>query len=190
MSFNKQLLSLALGVLFLGSANATVVTYDDLGSGNNLVPAGYQGLNWTGFYTLNNTWGFGNHAASGVGFVYGACCGASDTISAVSGTFNLIDGYFSTLQNYNAQFNVYGYLGGVQTYAKTVSTNAAPTRIDFEFLGVDRVVFQSTFLANLAVDNLQVSTVPANRVPEPTSIALVCLGLAGAGLSRRKSKKQ
>ncbi|WP_420839499.1 PEP-CTERM sorting domain-containing protein [Dechloromonas hankyongensis] len=40
----------------------------------------------------------------------------------------------------------------------------------------------------MAVDNLQVTT--ANRVPEPTSMALVCLGLVGAGMNLRKGKKQ
>lgn len=188
MFVNKKLLSLALGLLFFGSANATVVTFDDLGSGNNLVSAGYQGLNWTGIYTLNNNWGYGNHAVSGAGYVYGGCCGSSDTISTNSGTFDLVNGYFSTLQNYGAQFNVYGYLGGLEIYSKTISTSAAPSLINFEFLGVDRVVFQSSYVANLAIDNLQIST--ANRVPEPNSIALLCLGLVGACLSRRKSKQQ
>jgi len=186
MAFNKRLLSLLLGVLLFGSANAMVVKFDDLGSGNNLVPVSYQGLDWTGFYTLNNNWGFGDHAVSGSGFVYGACCGSSDTISVATGTFSLLSGYFSTLQNFDAQFNVYGYLDGVETYSKTISTNATPSLIDFEFIGVDQVVFQSSYSANLALDNLQITA--GNSVPEPTSIALLCLGLVGVGLSRRGNK--
>ena len=71
-----------------------------------------------------------------------------------------------------------GYLE--QTFDRTVDDQA------LHFIGVSQVFFRIVQGFAVGIDNLLVR--PAHQVPEPTTLSLLGIGLAGMGLSRRRKK--
>ena len=187
--------------LFSTGVSALTITFDDinLGSGSNLeapIPNGYQGLNWTNFHVVDTSSltfpsGYPNAdvSPSNVGFN-----GLTSPISFSSATpFLLQSGYFTSAFLDAQLLTVIGTGGAIpQTTSFLISPNA-PTFVTFNWTGLTDVSFtpsgglpRADFSLNgnhyFAVDNLTVSA-----VPEPSTLALLGLGLGFVGLvvSRR-----
>lgn len=98
-------------------------------------------------------------------------------------TFNSVSLYESNL----VPVMLTGYLNGllVKSYTATLIAGAYST-VTVDWSGVDKIVFSNSARANLLVTDI---TVNATNVPEPGSIALLGLGLAGFAAVRRQTKK-
>jgi hypothetical protein len=181
-------------------AGATTITFDDLNQFQG-VANGYQGLNWNGFTIIDTT----QYASSGyvngvvsknnVAFTYESY-GSFSTV----GTFAFNSVYLTSAWNNGANVVVTGSLAGKDLYARTLTLGtAAPTLETFDWTGIDKVRFAvsggtpagynggGSFLA---FDNLTVNEAPHGDVPEPGSLALLALGVAGLACMGRRKQHQ
>jgi hypothetical protein len=98
-----------------------------------------------------------------------------------------VDAFGAYWQAYNGtELTFKAKLGGLEVdsfvYTETACCGTS------SFLGFDDIVFDSVVVnttGEVVMDNLQASAAP---VPEPASLALIGLGLAGMGFSRKKKK--
>ena len=182
-------------------AFATTINFDDLdGSGNNLVPNGYNGFNWTNFYTydaVNNpaglpASGYQYAAVSPNNVAFGGGAGFGNPAFASNTLFNLGSAYLTSIWRDNLQIQVVGFLAGVPIYDNIYTLSATGnTLLNFNYLGIDSVEF-SIFSAGtdhgygydgtqFAVDNLSVS------VPDSgTTVMLFSIGVCVLGFLRKK----
>lgn len=130
---------------------------------------------------------YGSHASSGNVYAYGYCCGSQDTISSATGTFNFIDADLSNLQGKSDSYTITGYLGAKELYSQVITVGAPIALYSFNFMGVDKISFSTSNFSNLTLDNMNLTVGVA--VPEPASVALLGLGIAGLLASRRKAKR-
>ena len=95
------------------------------------------------------------------------------------GLFDLIDLDIDVASIYDVLgVSAPGYLE--QTFDRTVDDQA------LHFIGVSQVIFRHVRGIAVGIDNVLVR--PSRKVPEPTTLALLSIGLAGIGLSRRRKK--
>ena len=191
-----------LCVVFLSSialpAFATTIFFDDL-PGSDLIPNGYNGLEWTNFYYLDGTTipnsGYLPAIVSPNNVAYN---GFGDPALISDGTFDLNSGYFTAAWNDNLQLQVIGSLMGSTLYDMTFTLSATdPTLINLNYLGVDSVQFISfggtphpDYIGfgsgtQFALDNLVVngtSTVPDSG----STVMLLGIALGGIGYLRRR----
>jgi len=178
------------------AASADVLTFDDVTTGSfGPIPDGYGGLDWDQFYVLDPvavgylkdgfTSGYHNGLVSGD---YVAFNVSAHVATASDGGFNFLGAYLTGAWTDDLNVTVTGYDDGVQTYQQTVVADYyLPTWFQFNFLGVDEVTFASyggrhvsgsyAFGEEFAMDNFTYS------IPEPSSLSLLALGLAGVALS-------
>ena len=205
-SFNREISMLRVFVvlavvLWAGAAQATLLTFDDVVAPNSNVGVDnsfdYGGLTFaTGFF--QGVWGpdvytIEQGAVNGTQyFITGADSGM--TITATGGgafTLNSFDlGLsFYTLPNEDVSLTL-NYFGGV---CSTTTFNLDQSFQQLSFSGspsLASVVIgtpQSTF-SYLALDNIDFSPQVA-AVPEPASLSLLALGLAGLGARRWRQRK-
>jgi hypothetical protein len=181
-------------------AFAINITFDDLdGSGNNLVPNGYKGFNWTNFYTYDavndpahlNPSGYQFAAVSpnNVAFLgFGNPAFVSNTL------FNLGSAYLTSIWRDNLQIEVIGSLSGVPIYDNIYTLSATGhTLLNFNYHGIDSVEFsifdggthhqgyEAFDGTQVAFDNLTLS------VPDSAStVMLFSIGVCALGFLRRK----
>jgi hypothetical protein len=179
---------------------ATLITFDDLPiadqSADYAVPVNYLGLQWTNFgYVdpIHNYWfqgatnGFVNGMVSPYN-VAGNSFAQAATIHSASGTFDLNSAYLTGGWNDALNIRVQGYLGGSLIFDNTyVVDSTAPTFVNFNYLGVDTVTFDSYggyehhwplgHGDHFVIDNLTVT------VPEPGFPALALFGCLSFYLS-------
>jgi hypothetical protein len=138
-----------LVMLFGGAslAEAAVLTFDDLPSTSKyeIIPSGYGGLDWNGFgYAYAPSFqysGFqlGRVSDDHVAFNLGA--GAA-TVSGGSFDFNGV--YLTAAWRTGLNIRVQGFKGEDLIDERTVVAKwYRPTWFDFDFSGIDRVVFES-----------------------------------------------
>jgi hypothetical protein len=149
-----------------------------------MIPPGYHGFDWPGFWYVDAPAFTRNTGASvyEVALVSGTQVafnvnGASPSITSLT-PFDLNSAYFTAVWQAALQLEVRGFVAGTLAYDNTYELNSTgPTFLDFSYFRVDEVDFIPSGGGNqwFAMDNLQV-----NAVPEPSTLALVALGLAAA----------
>jgi hypothetical protein len=180
----------AIGVVCAGDAT-TILTFDELSPGPDhaIIQNGYGGLNWNNFSVINGslrppTEGYHTGIVSPSNLAFNT---SGDPASIGSSTpFDLKSAYLSAALNLESemQVEVQGFLGTTLIYDTTHAVNgAAPTLIDFNYVGVDQVKFISSPPVQFAMDNLTVvlgrgeplpevwiaATVPETLEPSPTT---------------------
>jgi hypothetical protein len=164
------------------------LTFDAL-VGGSAVPAGYGGLNWTNFESLNAATYFGNPS----GFAAGIVSSNNVVVNPVPGSpssltstnpFNLFSAYLTAGWNDNLQLEAKGLANGILVYDNTYLLRATnPTLINFNYLGVTEVEFMASGGTQhsgysgsgnyFAMDNVNVATGPGvlsgpqSAVPPP-----------------------
>lgn len=152
------------------SASDLLLTFDDLftRTGNppgpyyDPIPSGYGGLFWQNFGVILPVgivpeYGYitGMISKSNVAFNF---FGEPASFSLPGGSFDLRSAYLTAGTVAQLNIRVQGYAGGELLYDTSHNvTQTGPTLVDFNYIGVDQVVFTTTPRNPLAMDNLVVN---------------------------------
>ena len=187
--FLPPLAFLTLFALPMCPTYGIVVTFDDISVDANgiHITNAYSGLVWSNFGVLNAVDVYDDFGSNG--YFYGMLTssnvayngfGSPAEIDSAGTNFNLLDAFLTGAWNSNLNVSVQGFSGGALLYATTVVVSATqPTLVDFNYLNVDRVLFDSFggqdagFIghgAQFAMDNITIEF-----VPEPSSLLLASL---------------
>jgi hypothetical protein len=191
------------------SANATLITFDDLTAGL-AVANGYNGLDWsyvngkstTSFYVLNSalskysSTGYANADVSATNVAYNAYGATAEISTATSPSFTLNSGYFTGAYNDGLSITAQATTVGGLTETQTFKVNTTgPTKEVFNFGKITSISFISSggttktglscSACNVfAMDNLTINA----PVPEPETYGMMLAGLGLMGfMIRRKS---
>ncbi|MGH8763234.1 MAG: PEP-CTERM sorting domain-containing protein [Nitrosospira sp.] len=172
-----------------GMAKTTILTFDDLGSSERLIPNGYEGFNWDNFRTSDAISSMEPESGYKEGIVsppYAAFNSGYEPASFSSTVpFNLVSIYV-TKAWISGITHFDGYVGDTLRYSTDVfSTPAGPTLTTFNWSNLSKVTMSdgdNTYQS--VIDNVTVSMVPE---PETITVLLAGLGLIGYA-SRRRNK--
>jgi len=180
-------------------AAASKITFDDAvdTTAAVVIPDGYGGFTWSNFAiafsNLNPGSGFDNGTVSG-DYVAFNVSGEKAAMNH-DGVFTFKSAYITGAWNNGLNVTVTGLLGDAQLYQTTVVVNTTgPTLFNFNWTDIDMLTFDSFGGVNaglgvgnqFALDDVVFNEQP---VPEPASLSLVALGLAGLGLRRWRQRK-
>jgi hypothetical protein len=190
---------LTLLIFWVSSTRSqTVITFDDVPSSilSNGVPNyfgtianTYQGFNWANFYALNapleskmfgtNGYYYGMVTASNVAVNGG---GTAAEIDSTGTNFSFLSAYLTGAWNSNLNIEVQGFSGATMLYDTTVVANASsPTLFTFNYLGVDRLIFNSFGGQNAGLspgggEQFTMDNLTFDFVPEPSTFLLAAVG--------------
>jgi hypothetical protein len=195
---------LAILLLLPVCANATVLTFDDIGtSAYGIIPDGYGGLNWSKsfsdgvFYYQNISLRIPIPGGSGLfnGVVSGDCVAlptpyvyeGKGWISSITPfTFNGV--YFTAVWRDGLNVKVDGYLSDVLTCSTTVVVNTTgPTWCEFNYANIDELWFSASggiVHEGYLSDNTEFVMDNFTYIPEP--ISLILFGLGALTLRNRR----
>lgn len=182
----KQLIGLLAIVAALASSTAfaSVINFDDLpGDGTTPVANGYAGFNWFNFGTISA------EAGAGTGFEAGVVSpqnvafnwyGETATMSSADNdAFKYIGAWF-TSAFVDQEISFEGSRNGELLFASGAFTldTAAPQWIGLDWSGIDTLTIYNSSGTQWAVDDVS--------VPEPATLGLFGIVLAGMGATRRR----
>ncbi len=178
----KKIIITLLGVLFIGTANASLVTFDDV-TPNSAAPFVSGGLMFDGgFYTLawNTSGGSSNNGTQALIIGYSGYA----TITKDGGGLFSIDSLEAGL-SWDTVLSSFDINIGSETITLGLGYGA------FTFSGLTNLSSLTIWFAPvdgyLAIDNIRWSE--ASAVSAPTSITLLVLGLAGLGLTKKRKSR-
>ena len=146
--------------------------YNPLGMGESIViPNGYTGLNWSGFYTMNgplmgNGWNVGAVSGPTVGY-FGPGNSPASFKAPGTETFTLNSLTITTAYTYQ-YVDIKGYLDGVQTTPTFTADiwNREASTITLNWSNIDEVRFQNTrqppYNQEALLDNITLTLEPQN----------------------------
>jgi len=205
----KYLFLGAICTFILGTANAAIVTtgfqtavtnithqatFDTLSSGDDLAAYTEDGL----FITVND-----KHCCFNGSFYanggYSSGTSQSDSLYQIGTTdLSLFVGLELSILDWggNSSYSTLiweTYMSGALTDSGTLTTPTGTTILGFSdnsgFNELRIGMFAGTALNNpLYIDNIRIGNKVSSSIPEPTSLALLGLGLASFGFSRKKKK--
>ena len=207
----KNLLSiLVTSVAYLFSAiwssAQQVITFDDLSPQEvyaGPIPNGYAGFEWHSFGVMDPELFPGDPVGNLNGMVSPRHVAFPAYVGSLDGpqtggfhlpghVFDLNSAYLTSAWNDGLQVEVLGFLRGELIYRSTYMLDtAAPTWVNFNYLGIDEVKFSSYGGIphgnlggggyGMVVDNLSVT------IPEPSAISLFlfCMGVLGYRVAKR-----
>ncbi len=200
----KLLLS-GLAMCVCNATSATVLDFDDVDSWVYVEPTGayknaflsqYQGFNWSGSmghssWVVSTGDGIfaGDVTTSGNNYAFSNGSGTPVNgrpqieITSVDGgvfDFNAFQARLGWFSEYSVV--VSGYRNGDLVSEQELSLTDVYALYEIGLLGVDKITFYTDNGANILFDDIEVNR---QSVPEPDSIALLCMGLFGMLMLRR-----
>ena len=176
-------------------ATLTVVNFDDLPSSyNGALPAGYGGINWiyngsagAWHMTAGSATGYPDPAYSGTKYVFnysGDALAEPIAFSFVDSASQLVGAWFQAASSSPNKVRFNGYDAADQLIAQsawlTLNDQWQYLAADFGTVATVKIERDTTGYAKFALDDL-------TYIPEPATLALLCLGTVGvAGLRRKR----
>lgn len=191
----KSLIAIAALAIVASPVAAVTITFDDVTNSGGAIQNGYEGLNWSNFYTLDavqyQASGYKNDLVSLRNVAFNAYANVASISSSTA--FTMTSGFFAGAWNDGLTITLTGTLGGHAVYTQSFVVNTtSPTFEVFNHGHVDNVVFSSSGGTDnpnfrgggthFALDNLTVN----GAVPEPASWAMMIAGFALVGSAMRR----
>jgi hypothetical protein len=169
------------------TSNAGVITFDNAGAQQNNYSwlTTYEGFEFIGStLAIDTVGGYWNYGAVSGDFTMYSVYGTTTTVKKAGGADFTFDGLWAkTWGNASPRTgHILGYNNGAMVFDSSVALTSTFTEFSGKAGMIDELRIDMGYYL---VDNLNLN---AQRVPEPASLALLGLGLAGISVLRRRKQ--